>query len=354
MRILVSEFASGGGFAGRPIPAALAREGRAMLTALLADLVALGRHEVVTTNDSRFGLNAPDGVEIVPIRPGGALLSADLLAKVDAVWLIAPETSGCLEQLAATVEREGKALLGTGSRAIRRAADKRRLPDRLARVGIRHPSTRVVRPGDDVRSIAADLDYPMVVKPGRGAGCDGVRLARNQRELRAAIEGLTGRGGRSCRTQTADDGVLVQQYIRGMAASVSLISNGRRVVPLSINAQTIRRGRAFSYRGGCTPLDHPLAARGIAAAIRACETLRNLRGYIGVDLVLTGTDAVVIEVNPRLTTAYLGVRAAVRRSNGAGNIAGLAIEACEGAVPARPVMQHRVRFTSAGRIAMSS
>jgi predicted ATP-grasp superfamily ATP-dependent carboligase len=194
----------------------------------------------------------------------------------------------------------------------------------------------------------------MVVKPGRGAGCDGVRLARNQRELRAAIEGLTGRGGRSCRTQTADDGVLVQQYIRGMAASVSLISNGRRVVPLSINAQTIRRGRAFSYRGGCTPLDHPLAARGIAAAIRACETLRNLRGYIGVDLVLTGTDAVVIEVNPRLTTAYLGVRAAVRRSNGAGNIAGLAIEACEGAVPARPVMQHRVRFTSAGRIAMSS
>ena len=41
MRILVHEFVSGGGLAGRPVPASLAREGAAMLTALVADLAAI-------------------------------------------------------------------------------------------------------------------------------------------------------------------------------------------------------------------------------------------------------------------------------------------------------------------------
>ena len=58
--------------------------------------------------------------------------------------------------------------------------------------------------------------------------------------------------------------------------------------------------------------------------------MRGLRGYVGVDLVLTDADAVVIEVNPRLTTAYLGVRAALDE-----NIAALALEACAGRLPDR-------------------
>ena len=54
MRILVHEFASGGGLAGRDVPASLGREGSAMLTALVADLAAIGCHEIVTTADPRF------------------------------------------------------------------------------------------------------------------------------------------------------------------------------------------------------------------------------------------------------------------------------------------------------------
>jgi len=35
---------------------------------------------------------------------------------------------------------------------------------------------------------------------------------------------------------------------------------------------------------------------------------KGLRGYIGVDMVLTNDEPVVIEVNPRLTTSYIGLR----------------------------------------------
>jgi predicted ATP-grasp superfamily ATP-dependent carboligase len=342
MRILVHEFASGGGFAGRPVPTSLAREGRAMLIALLADLSALGRHQIVTTTDSRFAPTAPDGVDVVTIHPGCSVLDLDLLTKVDAVWLIAPETGGSLERLASTVERAGKTLLGAGSRAIRRAADKRGLPLRLARCGVSHPRTRVVRAGCDFRAIVEDLGNPVVVKPARGAGCHGVHLAHNWRELQAAVDRIR-----------PSAPLIAQRYVPGVAASVSLISNGRRAVPLSINAQGVRTGRTFSYRGGCTPLEHPLAERGIETAIRACEALPDLRGYVGVDLVLTDSAAVVIEVNPRLTTAYLGVRAALGGRNGDGNVAAMAIEACRGRLPTPPALRRRVQFTSAGRIVVT-
>jgi len=341
MRILVFEFASGGGLAGRPVPKSLAREGRAMLSALVADLARIGRHEIVTTADRRFTLHAPRGVDVVTIGRGGAALLDDLIASVDAVWLIAPETDGWLEGLTAKVERTGTMLLGTGSAAIRRAADKRRLPNRLARCGLTHPPTRVVHRHAEARAIAEDLGYPLVVKPARGAGCEGVRLARNGRELRAAIHAVGRR---------ATENVLVQRYIPGVAASVSLLSDGRRAVALAANGQAITAGSTLSYAGGRTPLDHPLAERAIDAAIRTCEAFPGLHGYVGVDLVLTSADAVVIEVNPRLTTAYLGVRSAINRRSGSGNIAEMAIDACAGKLPARPRIARHVRFTSAGRV----
>lgn len=344
MRLLIHEFASGGGFAGRPVPAPLRREGRAMLTALLADLSALGRDEIVTTIDSRFALTPPRGVDVVTIRSGRPVLDTDLLAQVDAVWLIAPETGGCLERLAATVERADRMVLGAGSAAIRLAADKRRLPRWLNRCGVPHPRTAVVGSGVTLRAQAQDLGYPIVVKPSRGAGSEGVRLARNERELRAAVDVCL-------RRLQSREAVLLQQYVRGVAASVSLISNGRHAVALSINAQTIRSGRTFSYLGGCTPLDHPLATRAIDAAVRACEALPDLRGYIGVDLVLTDTQAVVIELNPRLTTAYLGVRAALGGADGDVNVADVAIQACFGALPPPPRLRRHVTFSSSGIVA---
>jgi len=33
-----------------------------------------------------------------------------------------------------------------------------------------------------------------------------------------------------------------------------------------------------------------------------------LRGYVGVDVILTQDEALLIEINPRLTTSYIGLR----------------------------------------------
>jgi predicted ATP-grasp superfamily ATP-dependent carboligase len=136
-----------------------------------------------------------------------------------------------------------------------------------------------------------------------------------------------------------------------VAASVSLIADGRHAVALTVNAQSVRASRPFSYGGGRTPLDHPLAMRAVQTAERTCQALPGLRGYIGVDLVLTELEAVVIEVNPRLTTSYLGVRSALEGNAGvSGNVAALALAACAGALPTPPRVRRCVRFTASGRI----
>jgi tyramine---L-glutamate ligase len=363
VRILVYEFFSGGGLAGRDIPASLAREGAAMLTALIADLAAIDGHQIVTTVDPRFSLSVPAGVEVVTMkRTRGAFLDP-LLSSVDAVWLVAPETDRCLERLTARAERKGMALLGCGSAAIRRASDKAALPRLLARVGVPHPETRVIDPSRenwkvDVKIAARELGYPIVVKPARGAGCEGVSLARDARALRQAIARARQADGR--------ERLVLQRYMRGVAASVSLVADGRRAVALTTNGQSMRSiagksmrsiagkstrsiartsARPFAYRGGATPLDHPLATQAAGEAVRTCEAIPGLRGYIGVDLVLTSSEAVVIEVNPRLTTAYLGVRAALED-----NVAAIAIAACAGRLPEASRAYRSVRFSTAGRI----
>ena len=341
MRILVYEFASGGGLAGRAVPASLAREGAAMRTALVRDLVAMKSHQLATTADRRIVHHLPSSVAVTILPDGARSREATLdrlIESVDAVWLIAPESDRCLERLAARVECRGKRLLGSSADAIARASDKARLPACLAAAGVAHPTTRVLGPRDtDLSRAAVDFEYPIVVKPARGAGSHGVGLAANARALDRAVS--------TARRADSSGVVLLQRFIRGRAASVSLLANDCDVVPLALNTQELRSVPPFSYRGGVTPYDHRLAPAARAAAVAACRALPGLRGFVGVDLVLAGRDVFVIEVNPRLTTAYLGVRAAFDE-----NVGALALAACEGALPDRLRPQRRVGFSASGRV----
>jgi predicted ATP-grasp superfamily ATP-dependent carboligase len=345
LRIFVFEFVTGGGLADRPVPRSLAREGLAMRTALVEDLAALGRHDVVVATDVRFARAAPPSVEVVSMDSGtsGLRTSRQLDALVDAsdaVWLIAPETDRCLERLAARIERRGIRLLGCGAAAVRIAADKSRLPRRLAGIGLDHPETALIASRTDARLAARGLGYPVVVKPARGAGCRGVRLARRESELTGALDAAHRANGTGP--------LVMQRYVRGRPASVSLVADGHRAVPLAVNAQRITAAAAFAYGGGSTPLAHPGAAAAADAAARACAAIPGLRGYVGVDLVLTETGPVVIELNPRLTMAYLGLRAVFEE-----NVAALAIAACEGRLPPPLTPRRRARFTTGGRIVSS-
>jgi len=300
--ILVHEAVTGGGRASAG-PAPLAAEATAILRALLRDFSAWGRLRVVATWDDRDPAPTLPADEVVPIRASS--YREDLAAvarRCGAALVVAPETGGELERTTRLMEAVDVLVVGSPSWAVAAAADKARCPDRLATAGVACPRTVLTTPRGAVED-ARHVGYPLVMKPRFGAGCERVALAADEDELDAALTAFGRRDERE---------VVLQEYVRGEAVSVSLLASDDGVLPLGVNTQDVRPGVPFEYRGGAAGVDHPRGKGIVAAARVAVGALPGLRGHVGVDLVVAPDRCVVIEVNPRLTTSYVGLRRALR------------------------------------------
>jgi predicted ATP-grasp superfamily ATP-dependent carboligase len=104
--------------------------------------------------------------------------------------------------------------------------------------------------------------------------------------------------------------LIAQEYVKGFAVSVSFLIGPNSTAPLIPCAQRLSRDGRFQYEGGYLPIAPELADRATRIATSAIECVPGLLGYIGVDIVLgeDGRDW-AIEINPRLTTSYVGLRA---------------------------------------------
>ncbi len=303
-----------------------------MLRAAVADFAALDGGDVITTRDPRLP-GELQARHIHTVQPGGFDDTFDrCLATCDAALVIAPEQGGLLAGLVERVERAGVLHLGSRSDGVRMAADKLGTIARLAGAGVPVPPTLEA----PTPAAAASLGFPLVLKPRDGAGCVGLRRVGEANDLEEAWGEATGEAGGSP--------LIAQPYIQGRHASVSMLCDGRGACPISLNGQEIAEGARFEYRGGVVPLEHPLGARALAVAATACGLTPGLSGYVGVDLVL-GADAVVMEINPRLTTAYTGLRRALGV-----NLAAILLRVARGEVPGSMPVVARAWFTAGGEV----
>ena len=120
--------------------------------------------------------------------------------------------------------------------------------------------------------------------------------------LRCSGEARGMAGGRPC---------LHSNMSPGTAASVAFLVGPGQCVPLMPAMQNLSEEGRFHYLGGQT-LPVPLHDRAVRLARSAIAGVRGLQGYVGVDLVLgtanDGSEDYAIEINPRLTTSYIGSR----------------------------------------------
>jgi predicted ATP-grasp superfamily ATP-dependent carboligase len=107
--------------------------------------------------------------------------------------------------------------------------------------------------------------------------------------------------------------MIAQQYVPGFAASVAFLIGPSAVVPLVPCEQLLSTDGHWQYHGGRLPIASDLAARALRVADQAVRCVPGMLGYAGVDVVL-GNDGRdwAIEINPRLTTSYVGLRALAR------------------------------------------
>lgn len=157
-----------------------------------------------------------------------------------------------------------------------------------------------------IKRVVSELGFPVVFKPIDGVGCSGLSVVRDASQITAAVNKIMRKSSSEC--------FIVQKLIKGVSASVSLILTGEKALPITLNKQMVTLAPPHlqsSYNGGMVPFTHSLEEEALNAAQRAVNSLKGLKGYVGVDMVLAKDGPVVIEVNPRLTTSYIGLRKVV-------------------------------------------
>lgn len=296
MRIFAYEHITGGGCVDAPLPQALLPEARLMLRSLVSDLAGQPGTEVVTQCDRRVALGLAD-VErhVVASRRQWETRFDELVATSDAVWVIAPETGGVLESLSRRVVDAGARLLGSSPDAIGVAASKHATACALERTGV--PAIPAFR----LHEARQSAPHPWVAKPDDGCGCETTRVFPT---LQAASAWVAERPN--------PHRFVLQPYVQGEAASLSALARDRRAWLLSVNRQCIElEDGALRFAGSVVNAIADSDGVFQRLAERVTQAIPGLWGYFGVDLILADSGPIVVEVNPRLTTSYAGLRAAL-------------------------------------------
>jgi predicted ATP-grasp superfamily ATP-dependent carboligase len=216
-----------------------------------------------------------------------------LAARADLTMIIAPEFDDTLVERCQWVEEVNGRLLGPSVSSIRMTADKYALGQHLKANGIPTP--------DCWLSIPKVPEYPLVLKPRFGAGSLETFLIRGPEEWPAF------------RGEKAPRDLIVQPFVPGQSASVAVLVGPKLQLALPAASELLSRDGRFHYLGGRIPLSEDLTSRAQRLAHQAIESIPGLNGYVGVDLVLgsfaDASDDWLIEINPRLTTSYIGLRA---------------------------------------------
>jgi predicted ATP-grasp superfamily ATP-dependent carboligase len=334
MHFFLFEWSSGGGLVNESgaLPASLVREGVTMAGALAADLMRISGARVTALRDPRVVQLAVHGGEIIDVQSAAEQLDEfeRLAAAADATIVIAPEFDGILLKAARRVADCGGRLMSPPPEFIRLATDKHKTCARLAVANVPVPRGVLLEPE---QKLPADFSYPAVLKPIDGAGSQDTLLVASAYDEPPAYAWPR----------------RLECYMPGLAASVAFLCGPAGRVPLMPCKQRISEDGRLRYQGGELPLAAGLGERAVALAERALAALPAAQGYVGVDLVLGrdpgGAEDVVIEVNPRLTTSYVGLRAAAKT-----NLAEAMIRVAEGDVTPVEFLNRQLEFDVEGNV----
>lgn len=308
-KLFVCEFITGGGLIGQALPDSLVKEGTLMRDSLLYDLSCLP-YQVRTTLDERLS-NPKHGGDCIKVSAGDDVWQVwkEQIKQADAVWLIAPETDGMLHYLTQVATHttlafltqncaipgmEGALILGCGLESIEITSDK------LATYLAFKQADILTLPTYTHENWTKGAGS-WLAKPNDGAGCEETVYFDNANSLMHWLI-------QNKKLETH----VIQPFKTGVPASISCVMYRGQAQLLSCNRQLIEMNHhELNYRGSeingmC---QHWQAFERIANDI--ARAIPDLAGYVGIDVIVDEGEIFVLEINPRLTTSYAGLREAI-------------------------------------------
>lgn len=261
-------------------------------------------------------------------------------AEADWSVVIAPESRGLLEERYSWARAVGARVLGPSPGAVARTTNKLTLAAEWQAAGVPTPDTRPVDAWPAGR-------FPCVIKPFDGAGSFATFLTCDDNEFAESVRVATLEGEPAGR-------LIAQDYVPGRAASIAFMVGPTGALPLLPTFQRLSHDGRFRYEGGVFPISPNLAGRAVDLGRRAIAGIHGLFGYVGVDLVLgaaaDGSADRAIEINPRFTTSYIGLRTLANT-----NLADLLLRVARGENVSPPVWKAgRASFGADGSVSYAA
>ena len=143
----------------------------------------------------------------------------------------------------------------------------------------------------------------LILKPVNGVDCENIVIINSLEDINSDFEDIF----------EVNSDVLVQEYIEGEDVSVSLICDGQKAIPISLNKQFIQLDGQANYLGGELPYESKYKYEAFYIATRAVEAVEGIKGFVGVDLKINSditdiNDVYLLEINSRFTTPYVGLK----------------------------------------------
>ena len=143
----------------------------------------------------------------------------------------------------------------------------------------------------------------LIIKPLVGVDCEDIVIIEDIKDLSYDLEQIFPPGSR----------IIVQEYIEVTEISGSVISDGKKAIPISLNQQFVElKNNKGTYEGGKLPYESKYEQEAFEIATKAVEAIDGIKGFVGVDLLINADEkdiysVYLLEINSRFTTPYVGL-----------------------------------------------
>ena len=197
-------------------------------------------------------------------------------------------------KLARSLQGAGVPIIGTSPDAIDEAEDRERFQQLITKLNLKQPPNRTARSVEDGCRLAAEIGYPLVVRPSYVLGGRAMEIVYNEGELRNYMKYAV--------SVSNESPVLLDRFLDdAIEVDVDAVCDGKDVVIGAI-MQHIEQAGVHSGDSACSLPPYSLSddvQNVMREQSRAMALELGVVGLMNVQFAVKDGDVYVLEVNPR-------------------------------------------------------